>query len=64
MIAPEIPLDVDPLGGVRIIYMIMGEDGWLEQHQMLVTGGLDGWRNARMILDDPNTIRWQAVQDG
>jgi hypothetical protein len=63
LIAPEIPIEIDPLGGVRIIYMVIGPDGWLEERQALVSGGLIGWEGVRELLDDPNTISWQAVQE-
>lgn len=61
MQAPEIPVKVDPLGGVMIVYMVIGDNGWLARREMLVSGGIDGWKNAREILDDPDTIGWRAV---
>lgn len=63
MIAPEIPLEIDPLGGVMIIYMVIGEDGWLEERRALVSGGIIGWTGVREIINDPHTVGWQAVQE-
>ena len=61
MIAPEIFLDVDSLGGVNMVYTVVNRDGGLEEHKAVVLG-IDGWKRFRAIADSPNTIRWRAVR--
>jgi len=62
--APAIPIEIDPLGGVMLAYMVIGENGWLEERRALVSGGIIGWKGVHELLDDPNIVSWQAVQDG